>query len=232
MAIELNGSSQYLWYNGAIVNAPVFSVAAWIKPSNNNSSSTIFAVSDASTIKDYFLHNYQGDDDDTVRMYAAGATSSYAYTSSSISDTNWHHTIGIIESTTSRYAYLDGGSEGSNTGTQSPNSTKIDVSSIGAMICSLGSVFYFPGSIAEIALWSAVLTSASRAYLADGVYPNQVQSGDLIAYWPLYDDPYDDVASYDMTEVGSPSYGTHPTMQDMPAAGFPPGSLSLLGVGI
>ena len=79
---------------------------------------------------------------------------------------------------------------------------------IGALPYNGGWVNLFVGKLAEVAIWNNVILSAGEiAFLAGGGGASSIQSVDLKAYWPLFNDANDDgVNGLHLTEVATPSY--------------------------
>jgi hypothetical protein len=114
-----NNGANYLNLGSAPVTAMPLTMAAWIRPDQNTALDTVIHLGDASD-----------GDDRGWRMNMAGATAgdpiqatqendsgtgSAAATTTGITTNQWHHICGVYTSTTSRNAYIDGGSVGSDT---------------------------------------------------------------------------------------------------------------------
>lgn len=120
-------------------------------------------------------------------VYAAasangGAGQSGATTTTSITTGVWQHACGTFASQSSRAAYLGGAGNGADAtdvgvaGTQDEFYVGVGDNQTGV---------FWNGQIAEVAVWSVVLTDAEILLLAQGVLPPQVRPQSLAAYWPL-----------------------------------------------
>lgn len=143
---------------------------------------------------------------DPVAAAADGTTAQY-------STGQWHHVCCVFTSNTSRKVYLDGANATTNT-----TSVTFDASlgnfTIGVRWTTTRTL-YFVGYIAEACLWDIAISDADATELALGRYPNELNTGDVVAYWPLVSDANDAVHSWDLNDGGgtTPAVdGKHPTM--------------------
>ena len=133
----------------------------------------------------------------------------------------WHHVCATFTSSTSRTIYVDGVSIGTDTASIPFDVSQLDITTFGSQRRGIFDVDHwtFGGYVAEVALWDATLGSADIALLAGGRYPNEVDTGNAVGYWPLLTNTRDQVASYHMTRKPWVSKSTaHP---DMNSAGAP-----------
>jgi hypothetical protein len=108
-------------------------------------------------------------------------TTGEALSSGLVSDNLWHHAAGVWTSTTSRAAYLDGGSSGSNATNLSP--TAPNRTSIGAW--NAGANAGLIGNIAHVAFWNVALTADEILRMGqDRVSPLLIRPSALICYLP------------------------------------------------
>ena len=95
----------------------------------------------------------------------------------------WHHACGVISSGSSRTVYLDGGNTGTTTTT---NNAYYDTVTVGALQQVSGTqVLAAEKQIAELAVWTKVLSSAEVVALSKGISPNLIARSDLLLYYPL-----------------------------------------------
>ena len=75
---------------------------------------------------------------------------------------------------------------------------------------------FFPGYLADVALWNIDLSDSDVAALAKGVSPLHIRPDYLIAYWPLagrHDPEIDRVGGFQMTLVNAPTFiSNHPRL--------------------
>lgn len=220
MSIDFNGADQYLERASAIITTYPLSIAGWFNSDTLTVDQVIASLGQTATADSLgfaMAAGAQTGDPCWAGVYAGGAGSNAATTTAYTADT-WHHIVAIFTSTTSRTCYIDGGSVGNNTTSRSPATP--NRTSVGYVMAAAGGG-YMNGEIAEVGFWNAVLNAAAISNLAAGVYPNQVQTGDLVSYYRLNDntDVSDQWGSNDLTAYGSPPTGaSHPTMKNLPKA--------------
>jgi hypothetical protein len=71
-------------------------------------------------------------------------------------------------------------------------------------------VLYFDGRIAEVGIWSAALTAAEVASLADGMTCDKVRPQSLVFYAPLVRDLQDVRGGLTITNNNSATVANHP----------------------
>ncbi|MFS2087150.1 LamG-like jellyroll fold domain-containing protein, partial [Stenotrophomonas geniculata] len=76
----------------------------------------------------------------------------------------WNHALAVFASSTSRAAYLNGASKGTNVQSSSP--TGVNRTTTSMVYVSAASSLFFPGDLAEVAMWNVALTDADAAILA------------------------------------------------------------------
>jgi hypothetical protein len=161
-----NGSSSIIRHDDRVpASAPPLSIGIWFaKTTGNDTTGHALANISANGANDRWqFDSYNGD----VRWIAVNsAGSSGAASKSGIVSKKWHHALGIEESSSSRYACLDGVA-----GTQ--NTTAITVTSatkywaIGAHAAGgTPTQAYFSGQMGEICVWNRSVY-ADRALIAD-----------------------------------------------------------------
>jgi hypothetical protein len=124
----------------------------------------------------------------------------------------WSHAAGTFNSSTSRFAFLNGVKSTENT-------TSI---SFGAALTRTGLFhnarssqdFVYEGELAFAGIWDVVLTDGEIMALAKGLSPLHVRPQSLKGYWPIYgnDSPEPDRGKnrYDMTISGTLNKATNP----------------------
>jgi hypothetical protein len=139
--------------------------------------------------------------------------STFANTTIGYSDTTWHHACGVWLSGSAQKIWLNGGNQGTASGTKSPSG--IDHVSMGGTT-DLSPGNYMDGLIAEAAIWDAELNAAEIAILAKGFSPLFVRPQSLVMYWPLVkesvpeNEDIDKVGGYDLVDYNEPGGGVHP----------------------
>ena len=204
MSITLNGSSEYLQVDTPLVTGLPMSCSAWFNSTSTVATQTIFMVCDKDASNMWYQLNLFGGvlgatQRDTGNTAAANATTGY-------SAGTWYNAIGIWTSDSSRTVYQDGANNATETTAQDAISE--DRTVIGRSGDSTPGD-YFAGSIAEVGVWNRVLDAGEIASLADGFSPLFFLRG-LIMYRPLVRSTNDIAKGFAMTEVDTPSVGTHP----------------------
>lgn len=207
-----DASSQHLSSATTPVTSFPLTMACWFNSDDVANGQGIMSVCDDTSDNDYFAlvasGNVGGDPvQASSRSTAEGADN--AATTTGYSANTWHHAAGVFTNSTSRAAFIDGGSKGTNTAANTPAAS--DQMGIGA-IARPTVFFYFSGRIAEAAIWSAALSDAEVAVLATGISPLFVRPASLVAYWPLMGllSPEPDIiGKYSMTLNAAPTAGDH-----------------------
>jgi hypothetical protein len=122
---------------------------------------------------------------DPVRAFttnSTGTTNGIAVSTAGYTANTWFHACGVYTSTTSRAAFCNGTSKGTNTTNVALNTLTAAVlgSSESTTNTFLGG---FLGDLADAAVWNVDLTDAQVALLATGVSPIRVRPDALIGYW-------------------------------------------------
>ena len=136
----------------------------------------------------------------------SGGLQDTATTSTGYSANVWQHAAGVKVASGNTYAYLNGGSKGTDSA-HSATPANIDQ----ARIAAFPGGFYANCEIAEAAIWNIVLTDAEVAILALGYSPLLIRPQNLVAYWPLIgrmSPEIDIVGGFDMVLINAP--GTIP----------------------
>lgn len=162
-------------------------VGVWFKSDDAAIDQALFGISDKDTAPDNAYLTARGAvAGDPVRVNAqSSGEAGAADTSTGYSTNTWHHACGVWTSDTSRAAFIDGGSKGTDTTTVS-----IDVAwdrmRIGYLADSTPAL-PFSGKIAEVAIWTTALSDSEVSDLAGGKSPLEIQYASLYEYWPLID---------------------------------------------
>ena len=213
-------SSQYLQTDSAPVTVAPFTMACWVYVDDLAPTEipVMMFVGDLSTAVNFWtLRVNTSDANEFVQFVSRGTTARAATTTTGVSLNTWHHVCGIEISSTSRAAYIDGGSKGTNTQESSP--TGADRVTIGRAGDSSPNQ-HMTGRIAEPLIWNVALSDAEVALLAKGVNPYKIRPGNIVSHWPLVrDDDRDWVGGFDLTAFGTPTVATHAPLAQHPILG-------------
>lgn len=186
----------------------------------NNNAATI--SSEGASTFEHIALNWRGTAaGDPIRAQQTtengGFVTGIAETSTGYSVGVWHHGCAVLSTTTSRSAYIDGGSKISDT-TSVAYPSSLDRTSIatvwgGASADVRGAPF--GGLIAEVGYWNVALTDAEVATLAKGYAPPCVRRASLLAYYPMIRDTTSlkdrfSATANNLTLAGTTAVADHP----------------------
>lgn len=215
-----NAASEYLEYSGAIVSAYPFTLACWFYSDDATIDQELMAVGNPATNSNYWSLRAAGAvGGDPVQVIVESISDNETSTSTGFSANTWHHACGVFTSSTSRTAYIDGGS--SATGTTDLTPTSPNLSRIGFSVrLSPIDPRYMSGRIAEAAIWDVALSAAEVVSLAKGFAPLFIRPASLVAYWPLDRNSFNKgggsttldrwKGTYNLTETNTPALAEHP----------------------
>ena len=224
MARTFNGTTQRLAYAAAIASRP-FTIAVWFNLTSLTVTAEIFSILDNTQnpgLDGYALDVSGTEGGDPVRAWYqtnGGATVGYAKTTAGPAANTWTHGCGVFAAA-STAAYINGGNKG-NAGTNTataPNSTNLGARFYGGAWSG-----FFPGRLAEAAIWDVALTDAEVVILAKGMSPLLMRPQSLVAYWPLIGRTSPEIElinGYGMSLVNAPTVGDHPPVLYPPRALF------------
>ena len=206
MSYDYDGSADYHSIASAVVTAAPLSMACWFKPDNTTTRGSLVSLSRATTSTEVFALVAAGTSaGDPVQAHCNAAGSGVnAATSTGFSAGSWQHAAAVFTSTTSRAAFINGGSKGTNSSSRTPasiNTTTLGVNIFGATPTTQD---FFAGLIAEAAIWSAALTDEEIGILAIGVSPLKIRPPSLVFYAPLIAAPINLVGD-PLSATGSPA---------------------------
>ena len=212
-----DANNQYLTNAASPVSTEPITLACWFNSNDGTIVQDLIAVFDgsANVISIEASGGAGGDPVVALSLINGGASFAIAETSTGYTANTWHHACGVFASHTSRIAYIDGGSAGSNT--DSIVTPALSVVYIGVLFPATRPM---SGMIAEAAIWNVALTAAEVAVLATGVSPLMVRPESLVAYWPLVRDLNDRVGGLVLTTSASA-----PTVADHIRVFYPVGVL-------
>jgi hypothetical protein len=201
------GSSEYLEAGSTPVAGVPLTMACWFWTSDTTNDKDLMCVG-SSTAQSNFIMRLRWDDYIYAATYAGGSGDS-AHTSTTFTGSAWQHACVVFRDTDDRSAYLNGGGRGNNATDLTP--ADLDRIDIGCYIYAGAHGWYWPGSIAEAAIWNVALTDDEVAVLATGVSPLLVRPQSLVFYAPfIRDDDEDLVGGLSLTANGGPTVGVHP----------------------
>lgn len=174
-------SSQFLEKTSAVLTAVPLSMACWYRPVATNVLYNLMCLGVVSNPNNFFALRHRATNVVNATTDTAG-TGVNAATSTGATAGTWAHACGVWASVTSRAAYINGGSKGTNAVSSTP--VGINGTLIGALYSGPKTNFT-DGDIAEAAIWNIDLSDADALSLSKGVSPACVRPEALVAYWPL-----------------------------------------------
>lgn len=198
-AQDFNGSTEWGESSTVEVSAAPMTICAWGNADNATGNHNAVGVSkEGGSTTEYFILNWSGAvAGDPIRAVVAGeligspSIFGIAATTTGYSAGTWHHGCTVFASSTSRSAYIDGGSKGSNTDDRTPsgvNRTSIGTAWSGGSGGAPTRGAAFSGHVAEVGIWNVALTDDEVATLAKGYAPPCVRRNALVAYYPMVRD--------------------------------------------
>jgi hypothetical protein len=177
----------YLYNNSPVVTELPVTMACWFKAPNITTSFALMTLGGRTSQVRLVLQAVGTAAGDPVRCQSvdAAGTKRSAVTSTGFSTGTWHHAAGVFTSTTSRAAYIDGGSKG----TSALSSTVSSFDALEVMRELANGTAQLQATdveFAEAAVWDAALSDEEIATLALGYSPLFVRPQSLKNYYPLF----------------------------------------------
>lgn len=220
-----DASSHYLENTaGTPVAAVPLTIACWFFSDDLTARQNLVSLThptDAGVVNCFLLEAAGNVANDPIRAVTAGTGGVQAVTSTGFSSGVVHHACGVFAASDSRAAFIDGGSKGTNTSTQTPSG--VAKCAIGSFRGGTSTVHLMSGMVAEVAIWNVALTDDEVSILAKGLCPLFMRPASLVSYWPLwgsYSPEIDRVGDFPLTVSGA-TKGDHPRI-------FYPGSARLI----
>lgn len=206
----VDGSSHYLYNSGTPpVTAQPLTMACWFYPIGDFWNVLVGIGTAGSNNNRYSLGATNNANGSLVSAQSRSSINGIAQTTSGFTrNTAWYHACAVFTSNTSRAAYLNGGSKGTN-------STNVSISTPSALYVG-DNMGYVPnavdGHIAEVAMWNVALTDAEVLQLAQGARTTDIRRDNLVLYVPILGDSteYDFSGNgYNLTVANSPAVADH-----------------------
>lgn len=194
----VDASTQYI--TGANPSSAMpMTLACYMKPVNTTTYHVGLIVRTANASNYWQIYCAGEIAGDPIRAELVGAIGAGAVTSIAFTANAWNHGTGVFTSSTSRTAYINGGSAGSNTTSVTP--TGVTEVRIGGPSTS---------DVAEAAIWDVALTAAEIASLGKGFKPTRIRPRSLVFYAPLVRNIQDVRKGITLTNNNSATVTDHP----------------------
>ena len=199
-------SSQSLEITSAPVTNVPLTMCAWFKDPATANYGNLVSLGTQNSVNRYALF-YGSGANNIAALASSSGTVAPALTTTGPSANTWAHACGVFTSTTSRTAYINAGSAGTNTISVTVGTPSNFV--IAARYNpSLGA--YFTGQIAEVGIWNAALTAEEIASLAKGMTCDKIRPQSLVFYAPLVRDLIDTKGGLTITNNNGTIVADHP----------------------
>lgn len=207
MAISLNGTTQLLEIGSVpTISGPLLSMSLWFYPTDATSIVTVGCLGVDSARYQIRTGDVGGANSTICAQMIDGATNQVAISGNSYTQNAWNHAFASFNATTERIR-MNGGTAVSNA---ISTVTPITKTTLGGRYSGGVAGSFFPGRVAEFAVWNAVLTSDEEIALSKGYSPLLVRPDKLELYWPAVRDGQDVMLGTSATLTGSPSVIEHP----------------------
>ena len=188
MAVQFSGTSEYLLTTTTPITAGPLTIACRFNSDIDTAPDALVGIYDSAS-NDCFSLRVRGDvagDPVDLQVTAGGSFGSPARTTTGFTAGTWHHAAGVVNSSTSVSAFIDGGSKHTvNPAVGDPGSLdRVAVGAQGNATLSLA----FDGAVAEAGIWNIALSDADIIALASGLSPLLVRPSELMFYAPLIRD--------------------------------------------
>lgn len=199
-------SSHKLQVNSTPVTAVPITMACWFLSDSitvNQTLMSIAASGSAAFSNQFGLFASGANAGDPIQAYAqSGGGGTLASSTTGYSANCWSHAAAVFATTTSKSAFINGGSKGTNTTSQAP--AGVDRISIGLTAQST-SGDAMSGMIAWPAIWNVALADVDIAALASGAHPATIHPESLVAFWDWTgaETEFGLKAAYPLTNTGS-----------------------------
>lgn len=220
------GSRETTAYSGSMfTDSHPMTIACWARVDNSGTNigsnglpsglMTLIQVG-ATAENSYSVLQLQGNvTDDPFRAASAKssqtAVGATAVPVGGLTSNRWYHVAGVFETSTKRRCFVDGISGSENTSTMATFTGPNRVNAGCRLLSTFSTTERFNGKIAEIGVWTAVLTDIEIASLAKGISPAKVRPQSLEFYSPLIRE-----RNELFYERSSTDFGTGPTVFEHP----------------
>jgi len=176
-------SSNYLEASGIPGNEPL-TLACWFQASNVTAYHNLISISKPGEGYGYrMLAAGVVAGDPIWGIKSDGVTASGGQSTAGYTANTWHHAASVYRSTTSRDAYLDGGSKGSDTTTVNAPVTPTITTLLVTRLA--GGFFPLNGRIAWPCIWNDALSDIEISALGAGAHPLTIRPESIWGFWPL-----------------------------------------------
>ncbi len=182
--VNVNNSLNYLFGSG-----DNFTLSAWVKSNSFGTWRNILRIDTGGTNRDLWLFRYATNNKLQMVFGDEGATLHTSNSNRSITDTNWHYVVGIVNATQDKvYVYIDGDLEANDTDSSSTwrtDDSDLRIGAVGYTAGTYAGIFaeFFNGTIDDVAIWNRSLTNAEINTSMNQGPLSVSNTNDLVGYW-------------------------------------------------
>jgi hypothetical protein len=217
MAYEYNGTNQYLSATVAAFNAISSTASVRAYATQQTDGRAIMQINRSSSGDIAIRYGILSTIESSTRRVnvISQSTSGNArstYTNNAMSLSTWHQTAVTQSSTTNLVGWLDASNANTQINTGSPNPTALTFVAIGARISAANGTIglYWPGRLAEQAIWNVALTDDEIVALSKGFKPSRIRPQALVFYVPAIRNIQDVLNAVTITNNGTATVTEHP----------------------
>lgn len=213
MALDFNGTTQYVHVASTPVTDDGFTFAAWFYARAFISNSYVLCVENPGTPASAWILGITSTGP-ACRLTRRDATTAYQLESSTVIAINtWYHICGVCAANNDRRIFTNGG--GKATGTTNVTDAGVPTAvTIGARQ-SNSVTGWHDGLIADVAIWAGVLSDDEVLAASKSITHSMIRPDILVAHWDLFgrrSAETDFIGGRNLTHVNSPTQAGHPRL--------------------
>lgn len=221
MAYEFTGATdaRRLQTASTPVTSWPLTMACWFNLDDTTNGQALINISNSGGFERFLLLARGNAAGDPIGAFYADSSNAFvlANTSTGFSASTWTHGAAVFTSSTSRTAYINGGSSGTNTASATLSNSGLNNITIGFQQFNNTGASAVDGRIAEVGIWNTDLSTAEIASLAKGMTCDKVRPQSLVAYFPLVRDLVELKGGLTITNTGingTATVANHPRVYD------------------
>ena len=189
-AASLDGVDDYFSADAAVIPSFPFTFSAWVNSEDTSDTYKSIVSFGKSTDQYYYavvgFKRYTSDGPVARCVWRTGSSGSLVNelsTSTTVQDGEWHHLVGVFESSGALTLYVDGVLEASATNTPS-SPQNFDTVRIGALKRTGAEENHYQGEAQNVRIWNRALTADEVTLLYERPWEGESTYGDLDPYDP------------------------------------------------
>ena len=205
MAYAFNGTTRHLEASATGISGVPMTIACWVRRTSNTQQGT--AVS-STHISSQHYNRLDITTTGQLNILTRGSSAFGTFTTATTTTNNtWNHFCGQFESTS--FTPFINGAKGTTTSIVLGAQTSPDLITIGAHRFASVFAVHMLGDIAEVGVWSAILTAPEINSLSKGMACDKVRPQSLIFYPPLIRNLIDLKGARTITNINGATVANH-----------------------